>query len=260
MRPSGPRRRARSAGRCGRATRACNRSLVANLPIHKRRRFQETFRRRVLLSDDLFEPLCVLGLDALPSSFDLRIFNSALDKRCVSCLRLQGGGWRDDIELGALPGLTEVRSRIGRPIESKSNLRDMVIGPSLNALNRRSEAIDSIGVGDNVGNISGLPDELKVPLGSFDKPRVAGFAPMRIANKCISGRPNIIVRIGPRRYRLMRGDVCFGRKRGPANVIVIFPPRDPGRRPLSSGDPTPPRSINIGPSPVVVGCPTKTLI
>jgi hypothetical protein len=196
----------------------------------------------------------------LPSSFDLRIFNSALHEGCVSCLRLQGGGWRYDIELGALSGLPEVRSRIGRPIESKLNLPDMVIRPSLHALNRRSEAIDSIAVGDNVGDISGLPDELNVPLGSFDKSRVAGFAPMRIANKCISSRADIIVRIGPRGYRLMRRDVCFGRKWGPANVIVTFPPRDPGRRPLSSGNPTPPRSINIDPSPVVVGCPTKTLI
>src|SRR4029077_1888758 len=106
--------------------------------------------------------------------------------------------------------LTEVRSRIGRAIECKFNLRDMAIGSSLHALNRRSEAIDSVAVGDNVGDIFTLPDELNVSLGSFDKPRVAGFAPMRIANKRISSRADIIVRIGPRRYRLTPGDVCFG--------------------------------------------------
>jgi hypothetical protein len=107
---------------------------------------------------------------------------------------------------------------------------------------------------------------------------------MRIADKSVSSRSNVIIRVRPRRYRLMHGDVCFGRKRSPANVFITFPPRDPqaprshkasqrrgtrqpgsfvrnsGRSPLISGDPAPSGPTNIDPSAVVVGCPAKTLV
>jgi hypothetical protein len=83
--------------------------------------------------------------------------------------------------------------------------------------------------------------------------------PMRIADKSVSSRSNVIIRVGPRRYRSMH-DVCFGRKRSPANVFVTFPPRDPSRSPLISGDPAPSGPSNIDPSAVVVGCPGKTLL
>src|SRR4029077_1010830 len=94
----------------------------------------------------------------------------------------------------------------------------------------------------------------------LDVPRVARLVPMRIADKSVSSRSDVIIGVGPRRYRLLRGDVCFGRKRSPANVIVTFPPRDPGRSPLISGDPAPSGPSNIDPSAVVVGCPAHTLV
>jgi len=175
-------------------------------------------------------------------------------------LRLKGGRRRYHIELSAMPGLTVVRVRIGRRIKRKFNLLDILIGLGCYSLNRRPEVIDHVVVGDNVRNVLGLTDDLNVSLGSLDVPRVARFAPMRIADKSVSSRSNVIIRVRPRRYRLMHGDVCFGRKRSPANVFVTFPPRDPGRSPLISGDPAPSGPTNIDPSAVVVGCPAKTLV
>ena len=196
----------------------------------------------------------------MPSFFDLRIFNTVLNRWWVCCLRLKGGRRRYHIELSAMPGLTVVRVRIGRRIKRKFNLLDILIGLGCYSLNRRPEVIDHVVVGDNVRDVLGLTDDLNVSLGSLDVPRVARFAPMRIADKSVSSRSNVIIRVRPRRYRLMHGDVCFGRKRSPANVFVTFPPRDPGRSPLISGDPAPSGPTNIDPSAVVVGCPAKTLV
>ena len=196
----------------------------------------------------------------MPSFFDLRIFNTVLNRRCVCSLRLEGSRWCHHIELVALQGLTVVRVRIGRRIERKFNLLDILIGLCRYGLNRRPKVIDHVVVGDNVRDVLSLTDDLNVSLGWLDVLRVARFVPMRIADKSVSSRSNVIIRVGPRRYRSIHGDVCFGRKRSPANVFVTFPPRDPSRSPLISGDPAPSGPTNIDPSAVVVGCPAKTLV
>jgi hypothetical protein len=196
----------------------------------------------------------------MPAFFDLRTLNTILNRWCVSCLRLKRGSRRYHIELSSLSGLAEVGLRIGRRIERKSNLLDILIGFDCYSLNRRPEVIDHVVVRDNVRDVLCLTDDLNISLGSLDVPRVARFAPMRIADKSVSSRSNAIIRVGPRRYRLMHGDVGFGRKRSPPNVFVTFPPRDPGRSPLISGDPAPSAPTNIDPSAVVIGCPAKTLV
>ena len=129
----------------------------------------------------------------MPAFFDLRTFNTVLNRWCVSCLCLKGGSRRYHIELSALSGLTEVGLRIGRWIERKFNLLNILIGFGCYSLNRRSEVIDHVVVGDNVCDVLCLTDDLNVSLGWLDIPRVARFAPMRIADKSVSGRSNTII-------------------------------------------------------------------
>ena len=175
-------------------------------------------------------------------------------------MRLEGSRGCHHVELVALKGLTVFRVRIGRRINRKFNLPDILIGPCGYSLNRRPEVIDHVIVGDDVRDVLSLIDDLNVSLGWLDVLRVALFVPMRIVDKNVSSRSNPIVRVGPRRYRWIHGDVCFGRKRSPTNVFVTLPPRDPSRSPLISGDPAPSGPINIGPAAVVIGCPGKTLV
>ena len=157
----------------------------------------------------------------MPSFFDLRIFNTVLNRRCMCCLWLKGGRRRYHIELSAMPGLTVVRFRIDRPTKRKLNLLDVLIGPSRYGLNRWPEVIDHVVVGDNVRNILSLTDDLNITLGWLDVLRVARFVPMRIADKSVSSRSNVIIRVGPRRDRLTYGDVRFGRKRSPATCSSL---------------------------------------
>jgi len=175
-------------------------------------------------------------------------------------LQLEDSRWCHHFELVALQGLTVVRVRIGRRIKRKFNLLDILIGLCRYGLNRRPEVIDHVVVGDNVRDVLSLIDDLNVSFGWLDVLRVARFVPMRIADESVSSRSNVIIRVGPRRYRLIHGEVCFARKRSPANVFVTFPPTDPGRSPLISGDPAPSGPAKIDPSAVVVGCPAKTLV
>jgi len=196
----------------------------------------------------------------LPSFFDLRICNTVLNRGCLRCLRLEGSRWCHHIELVALKGLTVFRVRTGRRIKRKFNLLDILIGLCRYGLNRRPEVIDHVVGGDNVCDVLSLIDDLNVSLARLDVLRVARFVPMRIADKSVSSRSNVIIRVGPRRYRWIHGEVCFGRKRSPANVFVTLPPGDPSRSPLISGDPAPSGPTNIDPSAVVVGCPGKTLV
>ena len=196
----------------------------------------------------------------MPSFFDLRICNTVLNRGCLRCLRLEGRRWCHHVELVALKGLTVFRVRTGRPIKRKFNLLDILIGLCRYGLNRRPEVIDHVVGGDNVRDVLSLTDDLNVSLGRLDVPRVARFVPMRIADKNVSSRSNVIIRVGPSRYRRILGDVCFGWKRSPANVFVTFPPGNPSRSPLISGDPAPSSPTNIDPSAVVVGCPGKTLV
>jgi hypothetical protein len=213
-----------------------------------------------LFSDGLFELLRILRLDALPSFFDLGIFNTALNRRCERCLRLEGSRWCHHLELVALQGLTVVRVRTGRRTKRKINLLDILIGPCRYGLNRRPEVIDYVVGGDNVRDVLSLVDDLNISPGWLDVLRVARFVPMRKVDKNVSSRSNPIIRVGPRRYRWIRGEVCFGRKRSPANVFVALSPRDPSRSPLISGDPAPSGPANIDPSAIVIGRPGKTLV
>ena len=70
----------RSASRSRRATGHF--SPGAKLRIYKRRRSRQTFWRCIFFSDRLSELCRVLRPNALPSFFDLRILNSALNRRC----------------------------------------------------------------------------------------------------------------------------------------------------------------------------------
>jgi len=213
-----------------------------------------------LFCDGLFELLRILRLDALPSFFDLRIFNTALHRRCVRCLRLESSRRCHHLELVALKSLTVFRVRIGRRSKRKFNRLDILIGLRRYGLNRRPEVIDDVVGGDDVRDVLSLIDDLNVSLARLDVLRVARFVPMRIVDKNVSSRSNPIIRVGPRRYRWIHGEVCFGRKRSPANVLFTFSPRDPSRSPLISGDPAPSGPANIDPSAVVIGCPGKTLV
>jgi len=154
-----------------------------------------------LCSDGLFELLRILRIDALPSFFDLRICNTVLNRRCERCLRLEGSRWCDHVELVALKGLTVFRVRIGRRSKRKLNLLDILIGLCRYGLNRRPEVIDDVVGGDDVRDVLSLIDDLNVSLARLDVPRVARFVPMRIVDKNVSSRSNVIIRVGPRRYR-----------------------------------------------------------
>ena len=129
----------------------------------------------------------------MPAFFDLRTFNTVLNRWCVVCLRPKGGSRRYHIELSALSGLTEVGLRIGRWIERKFNLLNILIGFGCYSLNRRPEVIDHVIVRDNVRDVLCLTDDLNVSLGSLDVPRVARFAPMRKADKSVSSRSDAII-------------------------------------------------------------------
>ena len=153
-----------------------------------------------MFSDGLFEQRRLLRLNALPSLLDLRIFNTALNRRCLRRLRLKGSRWCHHVELVALKGLTVFRVGIGRRINRKFNLLDILIGPCRYSLNRRPEVIDHVIVGDDVRDVLSLIDDLNVSLGWLDILRVAPFVPTRIVDKNVSSRSNPIVRIGPRRY------------------------------------------------------------
>jgi len=129
----------------------------------------------------------------MPAFFDLRAFNTVLNRWCVSCLCLKGCSRRYHIELSAQSSLTEVGLRIGRRIECKFNLLDILICFGCYSLNWRPEVIDYVVVRDNVRDVLCLSDDLNVSLGPLDKPRVARFAPMRIADKSVSSRSDAII-------------------------------------------------------------------
>jgi hypothetical protein len=156
--------------------------------------------------------------------------------------------------------LTVIHSPIGRRVKRQLNLLDILIGPSRDVLNWRPEVVDHIVVGGNVRDVPGLIDDLNVSLGRHDVPCVARFPPMGIVDKSVSCRANAIIRVGPGRDRLLRGDVSFGWKRSPADVLITLPPRDPGWRPLISGDPAPPGPADIDPPAIMVGRPAKTFL
>jgi hypothetical protein len=212
------------------------------------------------LSNGLLELCCICRSHTLPSLMNDRISQTDLNRRCLFYCRFQYRRRRHHVELVSSSGLAVVGLRIISRMNRKLNLLDILVGPGCYSLNPRPEVIDHVVIGDNVRDVPALTDELNVSLGSLDVPRVARFMPMRIADERISGRSNAIIRVGPGRYRLMRGDVSFGWKRSPANVFVTFPPRDPGRSPLISGNPAPSSPANIDPSAVVIGCPPKRLV
>jgi hypothetical protein len=142
----------------------------------------------------------------------------------VCCLRLEGS-WRcHHIELIASHGLTIVRLRINRRIKRKFYLLDILTGLCRYGLNRRTEVIDHVVVGDDIRDVLSLTDDLNVSLRRLNELLVARFMPMSVANKNVSSRSYVIIRVGPGRYWLLLGDVCFGRKRSPANVFVTFSP------------------------------------
>ena len=201
-----------------------------------------------------------MGVYALPSFFDPRVDNPALHRRSMGCLRLEGCWRSSHIQLIALLGLTIVRSPAGRRVKRQLNLLDVLIGPSRYILNRGPEIVDNIVIADNVRDVPGFIDDLNVSLLAHDVSRVAGLAPVRIADKGVGRRSNTIIRVGPGRDRLLRGNICLGWKRSPANVFITFPPGNPGRGPLIAGDPAPSGPADIDPSAIVVGCPAKALV
>ena len=165
------------------------------------------------MSNSPLELCCICRLHSLPSLFNDRINQTDLNRRCLLCCRFQYRRRRHHIELSTLSGLAVVGLRIVNRMKRKLNLLDILVGLGCYSLNCRPEVIDHVVVGDNVRDVPGLTDDLNVSLGSLDVPRVARFTPMRIADERISGGSNAIIRVGPGRYRLMRGDVGFGRKR-----------------------------------------------
>ena len=88
--------------RVGRAGRPGHFSPVAKLRIYKSRRSRQNFWRWILFSDRLSELCRVLKLNALPSFFDLRILNSALNRRRVYPLRREDRNGCHYLELVAL--------------------------------------------------------------------------------------------------------------------------------------------------------------
>jgi len=150
-----------------------------------------------LFSDRPSKLLRLLRFDSLPSSPDPRISNFVLHSRSVCRLRLEGSSWCDHCELVASQSLTEVRLGTFHRRKGKINLLDVPIGPCRYGLNRRPEVIDYVVVGDNVGDIFGLTDDLNVAFRTLDEPGVTLFVPMRIADKSVSSRSNAIMRVRP---------------------------------------------------------------
>ena len=195
-----------------------------------------------------------------PSFFDLGIGDSVLDRWDVFGLRTKDSRGRRHVEPVGLLGLAIIRSRVGHRVKRNFNLLNILIGHPRNVLHRWPEVVDHVVVIDNICDVLRLPDDLHVLLRGLDIRRVAGLTPMRITDKSVSSRSNAIIRVGPRRYRLTRRDVCFRRKRRPANLFITFPPGDPSGRPLIAGNPAPSGPTNICPSAIMVGCPGKTLV
>jgi hypothetical protein len=118
-----------------------------------------------LFSNRFSELRRVLRLNALPSFFDLRIYNTVLNRRCVGPLRAEDGSGGHYFELIAPQGLTVVGLWIGCRTKRKFNLLDVPIGSGCYGLNRRPEIIDHIVVGNNVRNVPRLIEDLNVPPG-----------------------------------------------------------------------------------------------
>jgi hypothetical protein len=150
-----------------------------------------------LFSNGLLESLRIFWFDALPSFFHLNIFDLILHDWWVCCLRFEGCKWCHHTELVALESLTVMRVRMSRRIEYKVNPLDILIGLCRYGLNRRPEVIDHIVVSDYVRDVLRLIDNLDVSLWWFDIPGVVRFPPMGIADKCVGGRSDAIIRVGP---------------------------------------------------------------
>ena len=163
-----------------------------------------------MFGNGLFELLRIFRLQSLPSFFDFRVSNSVLDGWSVGSLWLEGSTWSHHVKLVALQRLTVFRVRIGCLTKRKFYLLDILISLCRYGLNRGTEVIDHIVIGDDVSNVFALIDDLSVLFGWPDVLRIARFVPMSIADKRVSSRANAIIRIGPRGDRLIHGDVCFG--------------------------------------------------
>ena len=150
-----------------------------------------------MFSDGLFELNRFLRFDVTPSFFDLWIFDPILDRWNVSGLRFEICRGRHHIEPVGLLGLTIVRSGVGHRIKRNFNLLNILIGHPRDVLHRWPEVIDHVVVSDNVGDVPGLTIDLNVPTARLDIAGVARFVPMRIPDKRIGSRSNVIIRVGP---------------------------------------------------------------
>ena len=177
--------------------RSRNLSLTANLRFRKRCRFRQILGHGILFGNRLPELLCILRLHALPSFFDHRIGNAVLHRRYLRCCRLKRGWWRHHIQLIALQSLAVARVGTRCRIKCKLNRLDILIGLGRNGLNLWTEIIYHRVIGDNIGHILGLADDLHVLSRRHDILRVARSRPMRIADKTISRRSNAVIRIRP---------------------------------------------------------------
>jgi hypothetical protein len=95
--------------------------------------------------------------------------------------------------LVTLQRLAVVGVGAGGRVNREFNLLDILVGLSGNGLNRWPEVVDHIVIGNNVGDILGLINDLNVSFGRFDVLRVTRSRPMRIGNKGVSRRSNVIV-------------------------------------------------------------------
>jgi hypothetical protein len=55
-------------------------------------------------------------------------------------------------------------------------------------------------------------------------------------------------------------DPGLGRERGPSDVVVAIPPRNPGGSPLGAGHPHPANAAEFRPAAVMIGGPAEALI
>jgi hypothetical protein len=127
-------------------------------------------------------------------------------------------------------------------------------------LDLRAVVVNHRVVSDDIRHILRLVDDLHILSSWLDVPRVARGRPVRIPDKAVGRRSNVIIRIRPGRNRNLRRDIGFRRERSPPDMLVTFSPRDPSRGPLTARYPAPSSTADPDPSSIMVRCPAETLV
>ncbi len=118
---------------------------------------------------------------------------------------------------------------------------------------------DRVVVGD-VGDVDGLVDDGEVLRAVDDEGAEAVATAKRMeGNEVVVAGADTVVGVRPGAKAHGGGPAGFGRKGGPADVLIRLPPRNPGGSPVGGGDPEPTR-LNVHPTPVVVGGPAEGFI